>query len=343
MKALDDLMLSIRRMGDEDDAPTMPGKPADLLLYAPCPVKLVVKDRIDAIIAAYAARGREMTAHIPMGCTSVDPYDPLYKEPDPDRLPGIIASIGFGDFWRREFVENHVDEGLFEAALPPVLSPLHEEAGLADPRRSYAVYGATPYIFMVDTRRLGGLPPPRSWEDLLHPRYAGQVVMCGDGDDMADAVVLNVYKDFGMDGLTALAANSRTLMHSSSMVKSAGSRDEHAGAIYVIPAFFAYSTRQPEHIRVVWPEEGAAASPLYLLVKKSERERLADLVGFFPGGFASIESAAWFAPMDGSRPSKLPPEARLKWVGWDFIEENDVNGLRDKLNALFRSMVRKGP
>ena len=346
MKTLDDLMHSIRRMGEEDEAPALPEKPVDLLLYAPCPVKLVVKDGIEAIIADYAAGGQEVCAHIPMGCTSIDPYDPIYRQPDPEKLPGIIGSIGFGDFWRTEFVANHVRQGVFEAVLPEKVNPLHEKAGLIDPRGAYTVYGVTPYVFMVDTRRLamlGGLPLPRRWEDILHPRYRGEVVMCGDGDDMADAVVLNLYKDFGMSGLEALAANSKGLMHSSSMVKSAGSRDEDAGAIYVIPAFFAESTRQPEHITVIWPEDGAAASPLYLLARRSERERLARLAGFFARGFAAIESAAWFAPMDGAVPGKLPEGASLKWVGWEFIANNDVSALRDKLNALFRAMVRKAP
>lgn len=342
MKALDDLMHSIRRMGEEDETPSLPEKPADLLLYAPCPVKLVVKDSIDALIAGYAARGQEVTAHIPMGCTSVDPYDPIYRQSDPDKLPGLIGSIGFGDFWRREFVENHVRAGVFEAVLPEKINPLHVKAGLLDPRGAYTVYGVTPYVFMADTRRLGDLPLPRTWEDILHPRYKGEVVMCGDGDDMADAVVLNLYKDFGMDGLDALAANSKGLMHSSSMVKSAGSRDEDAGAIYVIPAFFAESTRQPDHIKVIWPQDGAAASPLYLLARRSEHSRLSELASFFAGGFASIESAAWFAPMAVSTSApRLPDGASLKWVGWDFIENNDVSELRDKLNVLFRSMVRK--
>jgi len=340
MQGLDALMHSIRRMGEEDEA-ALPEKPVDLLLYAPCPVKLVIKDAVDRIVAGYGARGLEITAHIPMGCTSIDPYNPVSFETDPDKLPAVIGSIGFGDFWRGDFVDRHVRSGLFAAALPARINPLHEQAGLIDPAGAYTVYGATPYIFMVDTRRLGSLPMPRAWEDILHPRYAGEVVMCGDGDDMADAVVLNLYKDFGQDGLTALAANCKGLMHSSSMVKSAGSTDEDAGAIYVIPAFFAASVSQPEHVKVVWPRDGAAASPLYFLAKKSERVRLAELIGFFSGGFAAIDSAAWFAPMDAAASQKLPPEAKLKWVGWDFIRENDVNGLRDALNKQFRDLVRK--
>jgi ABC-type Fe3+ transport system substrate-binding protein len=164
--------------------------------------------------------------------------------------------------------------------------------------------------------------------------------MCGDGDDMVDAVILNLYKEFGMDGLQALAYNCKGLMHSSSMVKSAGAQDEDAGTVYIIPAFFAESTQQPKHIRGVWPEDGAAASPLYFLAKKNAHDRLADLLAFFSAGFASIESAAWFAPMDACVPARLPPEAKFKWVGWDFIEDNDINALRDSLNGQFRAMVR---
>ncbi|GFK94706.1 hypothetical protein NNJEOMEG_02553 [Fundidesulfovibrio magnetotacticus] len=339
MKALDDLMNSVRAMGLED-APGLPGEPVDLLLYAPCPVKLVVQGALEEVASGYAARGESFRFHLPMGCTSVDPYDPIRRETDPARLPGVIGSIGFGDFWSREFADRFVRPGIFKSAPARTLSPLHERAGLVDPRGRYTVYGATPYIFMADTRRLGDLPLPRRWEDLLHPRYKGEVVMCGDGDDMADAVVLNLYKDFGMEGLEALASNARGLMHSSSMVKSVGTSEERAGGIYVIPAFFAKSTRQPEHIRILWPEDGAAASPLYFLAKASEHERLAPVLEFFASGFASIESAAWFAPMDGSRPSPLPPEAKLKWVGWDYIEDNDVNALRDQLNARFRALVR---
>ncbi len=339
MQALDELMLSIRRMGEEE-RPQPPANPVDLLLYAPCPVKLVVKEQIDKIISNYAKNSIHLTSHIPMGCTSIDPYDPICWEKDPDKLPAVISSIGFGDFWRKEFVQTHIRTGVFEAAYPVKLHPLHEQAGLVDPHGIYTIYGVTPYVFMVDTRRLGNLPVPRLWEDLLHPRYKDKVMMCGDGDDMADAVVLNLFKDFGTDGLRALADNCRGLMHSSSMVKSAGSNDEEAAAIYVIPAFFAESTRQPHHVNVVWPQDGAAASPLYFLAKRADHERLGNLIAFFTSGFAAIESAAWFAPMSASTPPRLPAAARLKWVGWDFIEENDVNALRDQMNTLFRSFVR---
>ena len=321
-------------MQQVDDTP--PLQAADLLLYAPCPVKLVVKERLEAIAAAATP---PLSTHIPMGCTSVDAYDPLYMETDVEKLPAVIASIGFGDFWRREFVQRFVQAGVFESVRPRTVNPLYEAAGMLDHAEAYTIYGVTPYIFLVDHKKLGEIPAPVSWADLMHPRYRGQLVMCGDGDDMADAVLLNVYKEFGDAGLAGLAANIKSFMHSSRMAKVSGTDAPDAGGVFIIPLFFAESTKLPEHVEVVWPEDGAAASPLYFLAKKSERQRLAPVLDFFVHGFGDIDSATWFMPVDGSRPSRLPAHAKLKWVGWDFVENNNVNSLRDLLVIKFKRLA----
>ncbi len=338
MQELQKLIHSIVQTADEPDL-LMPSK-VDLLLYAPCPVKLAVKDQVDRITEEMRGRGENVSIHIPMGCTSVDPYDPIYQATDADRLPAIIASIGFGDFWRQEFVERFVRPGIFEAVLPPQINPMIERAGMIDPRGCYTIYGATPYIFLVDSNRLGSLPVPRTWDDLLDPRYRMEIVLCGDGDDLADAVILNIYKERGIEGLRRLAGNVKGIMHSSKMGMIAGSADPEAAAVFVIPAFFAESTKRQPHVRTVWPEDGAAASPLYFLAKKSERGRLAKLISFFTEGFAKIESASWFVPLGRTDLSGIPPNGSLKWVGWSFMETNNVNLLRDELNGSFRLMRR---
>lgn len=337
---LQKLIRSITEMGEESAGIARPGK-LDLLLYAPCPVKLVMKDQIDGIVSRYREKNREVLVEVPMGCTSIDPFDPVYMAKNPDELPAIIASIGFGDFWKKPFVGRFVRSGLFESVLPARVNPMFEKAGMIDPGGCYTIYGATPYIFLVDTRRLGALSVPRAWEDLLDPKYANEIIMCGDGDDMADAVILNIYKDQGIAGVKGLAANVKSIMHSSQMAKIAGTGDPDGAGIFIIPYFFAQSTKRAAHVRVVWPEDGAAASPLYFLAKKSEKARLADLISFFTEGFPAIESAAWFVPLGMSDMSKVPANGRIKWIGWSFIEENDINGLRDDLNLAFRA-AQKG-
>ena len=338
---LQTLIRSINEMGEEDDMPA-PGR-VDLLLYAPCPVKLVMKDQIDRIVELYRERNVELVVRVPMGCTSIDPFDPVYLSKDPDELPAIIASIGFGDFWKQEFVSRFVRSGVFESVLPSRVNPMFEKAGLIDPRGCYTIYGVTPYIFLVDTKRLGALPAPRVWEDLLDSKYRNEIVMCGDGDDMADAVVLNMYKDQGIDGLKRLAGNVKSIMHSSRMAKIAGTDDPDAAVVFIIPCFFAESTKRPEHVRVVWPEDGAAASPLYFLAKKSERGRLSELISFFTHGFSTIESASRFIPLGRTDMSGVPADAKIKWIGWNFIEENDVSTLRDELNLTFRAAQKALP
>ncbi|SDF29642.1 ABC transporter substrate-binding protein [Desulfovibrio legallii] len=335
MRSLDALVRSLHQAEDVPETGT-----PDLLLYTPCPVKLVVKERVEALAAAAAP---PLTAHIPMGCTVVDPFDPLYMETDPDKLPAVIASIGFGDFWRPEFVRRFVHNGLFAAVRPRAVNPLYTEAAMADPAGAYTIYGVTPYIFLADANKLGGLPLPRTWGDLLHPRYKGQIVMCGDGDDMADAVLLNIYKEYGRAGLAALAGNVKSLMHSSRMVKVCGTSAPDAGGIFIIPLFFARSVSLPPGVAEIWPEDGAAASPLYFLAKKSEQKRLAPLLDFLVNGFCGIDSAAWFIPLGAARDARLPPRARLKWVGWEYAAAHDLNGLRDELVQRFRQSYGRAP
>jgi ABC-type Fe3+ transport system substrate-binding protein len=158
---------------------------------------------------------------------------------------------------------------------------------------------------------------------------------------MADAVILNIYKERGMEGLQRLAGNVKGFMHSSTMAKVAGASDPEGGAVFIIPVFFAESTRRSANVRVIWPEDGAAASPLYFLAKKDEQKRLSGLISFFTEGFAAIESALWFMPLGRTDLPGIPAGARLKWIGWDFIEANDVNGLRDQLNTSFRIMQQE--
>jgi ABC-type Fe3+ transport system substrate-binding protein len=338
MKILSDLLASIH--GDDTENAYSP-ETLDLLLYAPCPIKLAIQERLDRITGNFQDIRESIHIHIPMGCTSIDPYDPLYLETDVHRLPAMIASIGFGDFFRKEFVHRFVDTGVFGAVLPSQIHPLHRQAGTVDPKSHYVVYGVTPYIFFVDTRRLGDIPLPRCWEDLLHPRYKGQINMCGDGDDMADAVLINIYKDFGETGIERFAANTFGLMHSANMAQAGGV--PKSGAIYIIPYFFAESTLQPVHMKVIWPEDGAAASPLYFLAKQSEQKRLQHLISFFTEGIGAIQSARWFLPIGGPAPQSLPSNAHIKWVGWNYIESCHITELRDELKDLFRRVVKGSP
>lgn len=52
------------------------------------------------------------------------------------------------------------------------------------------------------------------------------------------------------------------------MVKSAGSG--RSAALYVMPDFFAHKIPQGRAVNQIWPEDGALASPVTLLVKKEK-------------------------------------------------------------------------
>ena len=130
-------------------------------------------------------------------------------------------------------------------------------------------------------------------------------------------------------------------MHSSRMAKIAGSTETDAEAIFIIPWFFAESGRHPSFVSVIWPEDGAASSPLYFLARESEHQRLAEVIRFFTEIFPTLESSWTFAPLGFTDTSQIPSEASLKWIGWDYIREHDINTLRDQLGIRFRSLLGK--
>jgi ABC-type Fe3+ transport system substrate-binding protein len=94
-------------------------------------------------------------------------------------------------------------------------------------------------------------------------------------------------------------------------------------------------------MEVIWPKDGTAASPIYFLAKKDARPRIDKILEFFIKGFGEIPSAQWFLPLGGPLPPTHSPENTIKWVGWDFIYDNDITVLRDELNGTFRKLVKE--
>ncbi|MEZ4485408.1 MAG: ABC transporter substrate-binding protein [Syntrophotaleaceae bacterium] len=89
----------------------------------------------------------------------------------------------------------------------------------------------------------------------------------GNKDFFCHAVLLPLYREHGAEGLLKLARNVREGLHPAQMVKNIDSGQ--GGALYVMPEFFAHRVKHQERIRIVWPEDGALASPVTLMVKKS--------------------------------------------------------------------------
>ena len=272
-----------------------------------------------------------------MGCGHhEDDYDDIWKVESIDDFPDIVASMGFGDFFRQDFVERFVKKGYFSTAWTATINETFEKAGFRDPDGWYTIYAVFPYVMLVDTRKLAGAPVPRCWSDLLHPSLKDNIIINGSEGLVAEVPLLYFFKEHGEDGLIKLAANIRESLHPAQMVKAAASTNPGGAAVYIIPWFFAQARSMSSEVRLVWPEDGALTTPIYLLIKESKKDELKPLVDCITGPEMGTGSAqACFPSLNPHVDNQLPENASFKWLGWDYIKQNDLEQLRNYTSEAF--------
>jgi len=317
-----------------------------MLAYVACPIRQTFRDHFDALTVAYhKTTGQTINLHIPAGCHDADPYDDLRDATRLDQLPGVIASMGFGDFMTPAFFQRFVAKGHFAGAHQGRVHPAFASAGLLDPEGWYTPYSAWAHVLVVDTARLGKLPVPRRWSDLLDERYADQIVADGAREQrFAPIPLLYFYKNHGETGLVRFVKNIREDWHPAEMVKLAGAAEGKGAGIYIVPWSFARARRWPRHVQLVWPEEGAIASPLYAWVKKTALGPVQDIARALVSAELGRQFVqAGFPVLSPDVDNLLPEGAHFCWLGWDYVRKHDVQQLiKDTAAIAERAWLSKG-
>lgn len=315
----------------------------NFLSYTPCVFRNTFKEGLDRALKAHHRKtGNAFKNYGPiMGCHNCtdDPYEGLWQRPDIDSFPDAIASKGFSDFFRRQFMERFVKQGCFTNVWEGPVNALFDKAGLIDPDGWFTVYSVIPFVILVDKRKLGDLPAPRRWSDLLDPRYRGNVIFAGPGDRLADTPLIHLYAEHGDEGLMRLAANVRSIWSGAEIAKEAGSTNSSGAAIYVLSWFFARSCPRTDAVSVIWPDDGAAVGPIYMLVKRARAKEAAPAINYVLSTEFGLKSAqSCFPVIHPGVDNQLPEGASFKWIGWDYVKSHDTIELTDRAQELFFSV-----
>ena len=306
----------------------------DYLGYAPCPVRAEMRRQMHRYFRAQRPAGvGEPRWFVPSSCHDANVYDGLWQTEDESALPGLISEVGFGDFNRPQFIRRWLDSGAFEAISDDEVRLEFSEAGLVDAKKIHRVIGANIEVVLVDLKRLGNRPLPKTWADILHPRFKHDIVISGEEGDIHESFLFGLHKDHGEGALVALGANVSNFMHPAEMAKTAGTENPKGAALYILPWFFAQSSPRRELTKIVWPEEGAYLSPLYLFRKRSARPEAKLVQDFLLGkSWAAHLAKIGLAPARVGSPA-LP--GKLRWLGWDYVRNHDLEAMRAPLNAAF--------
>jgi ABC-type Fe3+ transport system substrate-binding protein len=254
-----------------------------------------------------------------------------------DELPDIIVSADFNVFLGRRFYDRFVAPGHFAGygALPA--GPNFSDAQILDPKNEYTILCVNPLVVVANLDQLGNRNLPRTWDDMLAPEWEKSLIIRGGDGFYCHAVLLPTFKAHGNKGLEALANNVLEGLHPAQMVNRIDSNGP--GALYVMPAFFADRIRHQERIEVIWPDDGALASPVILQVKPEKKEELKPVLDYLVGRqLAQILAGAGF-PVPHADVAADVQTKPLKWLGWDFLRQNDLPTLNVEIDKIFMPLV----
>ncbi len=310
----------------------------NMIAFAPCPMERPLLARLNILLEEHKLKtGEELVVVLPSFSEDRAKYDNFTDIKSMEMLPDVIISMGFGDFMKSEFIKKFANTENFAGFADERMNENFQNDGYIDKIGCYRLVSSFPYVFLADRRELGKLPAPAGWTDILDDKYTKKIAVSGKDGIANDAVLFTIFKYFGEDGIKKLARNVIAVEGYSKIVNDmAGKKDKPA--VYAIPYHFALKDSTNDGMELIWPEDGAILEPVYMLVKKIGLKRAEVLALYITGkDFGELAAGMGFPSQHIDVDNRLPEGAGFKWVGWDFIRNNDIHRLKKNLADIFRN------
>ncbi|MCR2043586.1 ABC transporter substrate-binding protein [Anaerosalibacter massiliensis] len=258
-------------------------------------------------------------------------------------ISDIFISAGFDLFFDKDLMGKFKAKGVFKdmTGFNRLNADFYNEyINLKDPESEYSIIGTVPAVFLVNREELKGREIPRSWKDILSEEFENAVSLPIGDFDLFNAILLNIYKKYGEDGIRKLGKSLLKSMHPSEMVKSHMKKMERP-VVTIMPYFFTKMTKENGPMVAVWPSDGAIISPIFLLTKKSKEKEIKPFVDFF-----ASKKVGEILAHNGRFPSTNPEvdnmvskDNKYMWLGWDYISENDIGEKIKICEELFNESI----
>ncbi|MGI6497412.1 MAG: ABC transporter substrate-binding protein [Oscillospiraceae bacterium] len=254
----------------------------------------------------------------------------------PERFPGgkrppLCAVMGLSHLLNPSFQTLFLN-GTESTSLPTNhLGP--KMAGALDPKGKITLYSISPFLLLADRNRLGKLPLPRRWADLMDPMYRGQIVTTGKRTP--DSIpYFYFYQLFGKAGMDAFGKNVKGGTSPARMAMEAGS-SASMGGLFVLPWFFAKCCPRRESTQIIWPSEGAFAYPLLLLAQKELPPSAQLAANYFMGETFGRESGRMCLPtIHQSSERFLPKDKQICFFDWSSLRTMDLSAYQAAVGDL---------
>ncbi len=255
-----------------------------------------------------------------------------------DDLPHLFLSAGFEAFFDRRNLARFADA--FVDRSWPEVNAAFAGLGLKDPSGRFAMIGVVPAVFLVDRQQLAdGEPVPRTWRELLEPRFTRRVSLPVGDFDLFNGILLTLYREFGEEGVAAMSRNLLKSLHPSQAAGRFKASRGEVPAVSVVPYFFTRMAAVNPQVEVVWPGDGAIISPIFMLQRRDAPAGTDELARFFLSREVGeiLAHRGLFPSCHPEVENPLPDGATWRWLGWDFVAGHDLGELIPRLQEIFHA------
>lgn len=250
-------------------------------------------------------------------------------------LADIFISAGFDFFFEKNMMGKFKEQGVFKD-LTEIERYNEEFKNLKDPNGDYSILGVVPAIFLVNTELLGEREMPKSWGDILKDDFKNSISLPVADFDLFNAILVNIHKKYGEKGIEKLGENFMESMHPAQMLTSKGP------VITIMPYFFSKMIKEKDPMVAIWPEDGAIISPIFMLTKKDKKEKIEKIAKYFSGKeVGEILSHQGLFPSVNPEVKNFDSEKPMMWIGWDYIQNNNIAEIIRKCENIFEKKVMK--
>lgn len=123
-------------------------------------------------------------------------------------------------------------------------------------------------VMMVNTAQLGGLPVPKTYADILDPKFKGKLIIADPANSSTAYTILwGIEKQLGADGLKALANNIKVTASAPTVFRSVGQGEFPIGLTFESNSYTYVAGGQKE-IQLIYSADGTfATTEFYSLIK----------------------------------------------------------------------------
>jgi len=313
----------------------------DLLALMPCPIKVPFDKKIHDYLKAQQLQGIHLNCNITANVNNHEAlpnkeiFNQLKKVKSLEDLPKIILTTGLNSLFYSDFTHRFIGKGYFEEVLGKDHTRYSKYA-YRDPKKEYTLFTVNPLVMVINLKKYGDQPMPTRWDCLIDPKFSENIVIRGNDQMYCETVMLSLCKDYGIESMKQLKINLKSGLHPAQMVKEITQKREEAATIYVMPYFFALKLRHNTHFKVLWPEDGALANPISMLVRRDASEEVKALARYITGSeIGQVFSDAQLPVLHNQVDHSQYEGKALKWIGWETIENEAIGEMVAGLNNYF--------